>query len=195
MEDEQLFGELFERRIVDAMGRYRSALSKVRKAIDAFNLAKSDVDMLTGARAVISRGTNRAYIKPELVSVELVESVEVEVPVKVRRGKTTTKKPEKTAEGRKGKALDFSLDTKAGILRNTLYALEEGVDIDAIFDKLPATTKPELQISKGDLFRMLPRFVGRGEMVKVGRTYWRPEHVPESAYEHSLFFAGEDQDV
>jgi hypothetical protein len=158
----------FEQQVERATERYHSALDRVKAALDAFNLAKKDAETMQLALAVYTRDSRKPYEPPRLSSVTLTE--DTSPPRKMNRARmSVSQNRHKVVSGRKGRELDFSMNSKAGILRNVLKTLPDEITIDDMFAAVPFDSP--LTITKGDLFRMLPRFVSRGELEKHGRIY------------------------
>lgn len=165
--------EFLEQEVDMARGRYVAAFNRIREAQEALMTAKVDAEAMQGALAAYTRTSENPYTPEPLPTLTVL-------PLSDRKARSLPSRPRNVLTGsaqrppvvRKGKALDISMDSKAGILRNVIRNFAGEMTIDTLFDGLPTDTP--LHITKGDLYRMLPRFVVRGELIKDGRVYHRP---------------------
>lgn len=170
--------EFLKGEVEKARGRYLRAFDLIRKGYEELQAAKDDAIAMQNALAAYTRTSPDPYEPEELPNVSFgpIASVVPRSTLNI----FTKNRPKHSSSVTKGKALDMSMSTKAGILRNVIHGMTDGMTIEEILQAIPKDAP--IKVTKGDLYRMLPRFVLREELTKDGRVYRRVQSNEKSLF-------------
>ncbi len=163
--------EFLQDQINNAVIRYEKSIEALQTASENMFAAKNDVDIWQKALQSFTRDLDSSY-----------------QPIPIGEPSLIAEPPYVIYESRKGQSYNVGKNvernniialspnavtniTKAGVMRQIMRDDSKEMNIDTIFNSLPESLP--MKITKADLWKMIPRFLKRKEIIRTGRGLYK----------------------
>ena len=160
------YREFLEAQVKDSEGRNQDAFGAVKTALDAFDVSLDDVLTWRKALEKYTRTSGSPYLAPPL-------SNPLDALLAGRVAREEKREVQRERPKREEKPPVPHRFTKRGAVRAFILSLEKGMNVGEVFEALSKRELPE-QITKDDLYRILPGLYARGEIGRENGKYGPP---------------------
>jgi len=163
--------KFLEEQIDAAAKKYEDLASSLLKIRAEMELAQNDLNVFKTALEAYTRNSSSPYRPTETILSEATPFVE-EINTEIDENTANNNGNGNSHTAPATRKVDYlSKSTKAGVIRGILFDSKIELTVEDILAKIPEGLS--FTISKTDLYKMLPRMVNKGEVVRIGTGLYR----------------------